>query len=167
MTIAAPNGTQPIWSFAETLPEGTAEVAIAYGDEMPSHLLLPVVPGVEAPTDLPPCPGLRGQPCRDYQAFTNRLADPQSPTDGEERPRPAAGRRQLKAARLALKASRQAVRRSPASARRSAASASGTKARTVAKSARVPAIASTNGGSRSGETELAGRLSNPGFFGSR
>ena len=86
VTIAAPGGTQPIWAFAQTMPEGTADVAIARSDDMPSQLLLPVVPGVEAPTDLPPCPGLRGEPCRDYQASTNRLADPRSLPDGGEPP---------------------------------------------------------------------------------
>ena len=34
--------------------------------------MLPVVPGVDVPTELPPCPGLRGEPCRDYQPFANR-----------------------------------------------------------------------------------------------
>jgi hypothetical protein len=29
------------------------------------------VPGEAAPTGLPPCPGLRGEPCRDYQPFAN------------------------------------------------------------------------------------------------
>ncbi len=41
---------------------------------MPSRLLLPVIPGVSAPTGLPPCPGLRGEPCRDYQPFDNQAA---------------------------------------------------------------------------------------------
>jgi uncharacterized protein len=72
VTIAAPNGTQPIWAFDQTEPEGTARVAIAYGGDMPSNLLLPVVPGVSVPSGLPPCPGLRGEPCRDYQAFANQ-----------------------------------------------------------------------------------------------
>ena len=67
VTIAAPNGTQPIWAFDQTEPEGTAQVAIAYGGETPSNLLLPVVPGLSVPTGLPPCPGLRGEPCRTYQ----------------------------------------------------------------------------------------------------
>ncbi|HET9591441.1 MAG TPA: CocE/NonD family hydrolase, partial [Solirubrobacterales bacterium] len=71
VTIAAPNGTQPIWAFDQTEPSGTAQVAIAYGGATPSSLLLPVVPGVSAPTGLPPCPGLRGEPCRDYQALAN------------------------------------------------------------------------------------------------
>jgi predicted acyl esterase len=93
VTIAAPNGTQPIWSFAQTQPEGGAEVAIAYGKDMPSGLLLPIVPGVEVSSDLPPCPGLRGQPCREYQPFANRSVDPQpsargggSPATGGEPP---------------------------------------------------------------------------------
>jgi predicted acyl esterase len=74
VTIAAPNGTQPIWAFDRTEPEGTAQVAIAYGGATPSDLLLPVVPGLGAPTGLPPCPGLRGEPCRPYQALANRPA---------------------------------------------------------------------------------------------
>jgi uncharacterized protein len=76
VTIAAPNGTQPIWAFDQTEPEGTAQVAIAHGGDTPSNILLPVVPGLSVPTALPPCPGLRGEPCRDYQAFANRPAAP-------------------------------------------------------------------------------------------
>jgi uncharacterized protein len=74
--ISAPNGDQPIWSFGETDPPGQAQVAIAYGKKTPSRLLLPVVPGGSAPTGLPPCPGLRGEPCRDYQPFQNRTTQP-------------------------------------------------------------------------------------------
>jgi uncharacterized protein len=69
--ISAPNGDQPIWSFSETVPAGQAQVAIGYGKNRPSRLELPVVPGVTAPTGLPPCPGLRGEPCRTYQPFVN------------------------------------------------------------------------------------------------
>jgi uncharacterized protein len=76
VTIAAPNGTQPIWDFEEAEPKGTSEVAIAYGKEDPSDLLLPVAPGIAVPTPLPPCPGLRGEPCRPYVPFTNRPATP-------------------------------------------------------------------------------------------
>jgi hypothetical protein len=67
VTIAAPNGDQPIWSFGETEPSGTAKIDIARSAGAPSSLVLPVVPGVSVPTGLPPCPGLRGQPCRSYQ----------------------------------------------------------------------------------------------------
>ena len=71
VTIAAPNGDQPIWSFGETQPSGTAAVSIARSKDMPSKLLLPVVP-MTVPTGLPPCPGLRGEPCRAYQPYVNR-----------------------------------------------------------------------------------------------
>jgi predicted acyl esterase len=76
VTISAPNGTQPIWSFNQTRPKGQGKVSIAYSKHMPSRLTLPVVPGVNAPTGLPPCPGLRGEPCRNYQPFANRTATP-------------------------------------------------------------------------------------------
>ena len=76
VTIAAPGGSQPIWAFADSRPKGKAKVAIAYSKKMPSKLLLPVVPGVEVPTALPPCPGLRGEPCRAYRPFANRAARP-------------------------------------------------------------------------------------------
>jgi hypothetical protein len=68
VTIAAPNGTQPIWSFGQTEPSGTATVSIAFSKTMPSSLILPVVPGVNVPTGLPPCPSLRNEPCRPYKA---------------------------------------------------------------------------------------------------
>ena len=45
VTIAAPNGSQPVWSFSETQPKGKAAVAIAFSKTMPSSLFLPVVPG--------------------------------------------------------------------------------------------------------------------------
>jgi predicted acyl esterase len=72
VTITAPNGEQPIWSFSETQPKGQGAVSIAYSRRRPSSLVLPVVRGVSVPTGLPPCPGLRGEPCRDYQPFANR-----------------------------------------------------------------------------------------------
>jgi uncharacterized protein len=66
VTVSSPNGDQPVWSFAETVPQGTAKVRIASNKKHPSRLILPLVPGVTAPTPLPPCPALRGEPCRDF-----------------------------------------------------------------------------------------------------
>jgi predicted acyl esterase len=76
VTIAAPNGSQPIWAFADTDPQGTAKVAIAYGKRTPSNLTLPVVSGLNVSSTLPPCPGLRGEPCRNYVALKNHRAQP-------------------------------------------------------------------------------------------
>jgi hypothetical protein len=72
ITITAPGGDQPIWSFGDTNPVGTASVTLAYSGTKPSRVVLPVVSGVTSSTVLPPCPGLRGEPCRSYQPFTNR-----------------------------------------------------------------------------------------------
>jgi uncharacterized protein len=72
VTIAAPNGTQPVWSFSQTQPEGTtATESVAFSPTMPSSIVLPVVPGVAVPTTLPACPSLRNEPCRSYQAYVN------------------------------------------------------------------------------------------------
>jgi predicted acyl esterase len=72
VTVSAPNGTQPVWSFDQTQPEGTtANVSIAFGPGMPAGLTLPIVPGVSVPTGLPACPSLRNEPCRTYQALAN------------------------------------------------------------------------------------------------
>ncbi len=57
VTLSAPGGDQPVWGFSETLDGGHVQVQSA-------RLALPVVPGIAVPTPLPPCPGLRGEPCR-------------------------------------------------------------------------------------------------------
>ena len=74
VTIAAPNGTQPVWSFSQTVPNGTATVSVEFSPSMPSKLVLPVVPGVQVPTALPACPSLRNEPCRTYQPLVNNVA---------------------------------------------------------------------------------------------
>ena len=70
--VSAPGGDQPTWAFAEAKPNGTPWVAVAHSREQRSRLVLPVVDGIEAPAALPPCPGLRGQPCREYAPLDNR-----------------------------------------------------------------------------------------------
>jgi predicted acyl esterase len=73
ITVTAPGGDQPVWAFDDTTPaRGTAKVTIAHTSSMPSRLILPVVPGIAAPTPLPACPALRGEPCRPYVPFANQ-----------------------------------------------------------------------------------------------
>ncbi len=88
VTIAAPNGAQPVWSFSQSVPTGKSTVAIAYSSIQPSTLVLPVIPGSSAPAPLPPCPSLRNQPCRPYVALVN-AAGPA--TNGVPAPRVEAG----------------------------------------------------------------------------
>jgi uncharacterized protein len=72
VTVAAPNGTQPVWSFSQTQPPGTtSNLQVLFSPTKPSSLILPIVPGVSVPTEEPPCPSLRNEPCRAYQAFVN------------------------------------------------------------------------------------------------
>ena len=74
ITVSAPGGDQPTWAFGDLVPGvgRRATVRVAYSTSMPSRLVLPVVPGVAVPTGLPPCPGLRGEPCRPYEPLVNR-----------------------------------------------------------------------------------------------
>ena len=75
LTIAAPNGVQPIWSFSHPIPAlgKTSKVWVAFSKSMPSSLVLPVVP-MKVPTGLPACPSLRNEPCRPYVPFKNQTA---------------------------------------------------------------------------------------------
>jgi predicted acyl esterase len=60
VTLGPPRGDQPVWAFANTEPKtGTADVQLAGGT-----LTLPAVDGIDVPSALPACPGLRGEPCR-------------------------------------------------------------------------------------------------------
>jgi hypothetical protein len=72
VTIAAPNGAQPVWSFNQTQPAGTtATVSLTFSPTKAASLILPIVPGVSVPTAQPACPSLRNEPCRSYQAYVN------------------------------------------------------------------------------------------------
>jgi uncharacterized protein len=66
ISVEAPGGDRTRWAFDTPLTGGSVENEVAHTAGMPSRLVLPVVPGVVPPPDLPACPGLRGQPCRSY-----------------------------------------------------------------------------------------------------
>jgi len=77
VVVSAPGGDQPTWAFARTTtdPEGKPWVAVAHSKRYASRLVLPVTGGVQVPTGLPECPGLRGQPCRSYEPAANAPFD--------------------------------------------------------------------------------------------
>jgi len=64
VVVDAPGGSRPRWKFEALEPEHETTVRIAHGGEHASRVVLPVVDGVDVPTLYPPCPSLRGQPCR-------------------------------------------------------------------------------------------------------
>jgi putative CocE/NonD family hydrolase len=74
ISIEPPGGDRPLWQFQALDLQATVD--IARSAVHPSSIVLPVIPNVEVPTGLPPCPGLRGQPCRPYVALTNAPAAP-------------------------------------------------------------------------------------------
>jgi predicted acyl esterase len=74
IAVNTPGGDQPTWAY-ELLPTspGTRHL-VGTGGVAASSVALPVVSGVPVPTALPPCPSLRGQPCRSAPAIVNVVA---------------------------------------------------------------------------------------------
>jgi len=66
VTIEAPGGDKTRWAFDTPATGGAVLDEISRTRDKPSRLMLPVIRNVEPPPTLPPCPGLRGQPCRTY-----------------------------------------------------------------------------------------------------
>jgi predicted acyl esterase len=68
VTITAPGGDRPVWAFATPATGGHVEDTIELGA---SALVLSVLQDVTPPDPQPPCPSLRGEPCRKYVAAQN------------------------------------------------------------------------------------------------
>ena len=72
ISIEAPGGDRTRWTFDTPATHGGVENTIALGGNHASRIVLPIVPNSpDAPAELPPCPGLRGQPCRAYVPASN------------------------------------------------------------------------------------------------
>ena len=71
LTIDTPGGTRPDWRFGLKRFPGPVTHTIAHSATYPSSVTLPLIAMPAAPTGLPPCPGLRGQACRDYAPYVN------------------------------------------------------------------------------------------------
>jgi predicted acyl esterase len=71
VSIDTPGGVRADWRFAnKTFPE-MVKYGIAHDAAHPSKIVLPRLAGVPVPTSAPPCPSLRGQPCRDWVQSVN------------------------------------------------------------------------------------------------
>src|SRR5262249_37338402 len=72
ISIEAPGGDRTRWAFDTPPTQGHVRHEISRTQARPSCLVLPVLGDVDGvPPALPPCPGLRGQPCRSYVAASN------------------------------------------------------------------------------------------------
>ena len=64
ITVEAPGGNRPFWTFADLPANGSVVNEVAHSVGHASKVVLPVIPNASAPTAAPPCGTLRGQPCR-------------------------------------------------------------------------------------------------------
>ena len=71
LTIEAPGGDRTRWAFDTYPTNGLVVNDVARTKTQPSRVVLPVLRKVVAPSSPPPCPGLRGQPCRTYVPASN------------------------------------------------------------------------------------------------
>ncbi|HEY4055771.1 MAG TPA: CocE/NonD family hydrolase C-terminal non-catalytic domain-containing protein, partial [Kofleriaceae bacterium] len=74
ISVDTPGATRATWTYKLLTFATGATIDIGSSATHPSSFDLPFVSGVTAPTTLPPCPSLRGQPCHAYQAYTNTPA---------------------------------------------------------------------------------------------
>jgi putative CocE/NonD family hydrolase len=71
ITVEAPGGDRPFWAFDTLTPPLDQRVSVGYGPAAPSHVVLPLASGSAGITPFPPCPSLRGEPCRTFVPFPN------------------------------------------------------------------------------------------------
>jgi predicted acyl esterase len=69
IVIDTPGGTRALWKFDVLQDPPGTQIQIGTGAGHASRVVLPVIPNVSVPAGLPPCPSLRGQPCRPYTAL--------------------------------------------------------------------------------------------------
>lgn len=75
LTIDTPGFSTAAWQFANVEFETGPTIDIGHDAEHPSSVALPLVTGIEVPTEMPACDALRGQPCRDYIPLENFAAE--------------------------------------------------------------------------------------------
>jgi predicted acyl esterase len=69
LTLQAPGGDRPEWTFDTPTGDQAATVRIAHNRRRPSRVVLPVLPvNPTLATSPAPCPSLRAEPCRTYVA---------------------------------------------------------------------------------------------------
>ena len=71
ISVEAPGGDRTRWAFDTFDTNGTVVNDVSWSHSSASRLVLPVVRTPPVPATLPPCPGLRGQPCRTYTPAEN------------------------------------------------------------------------------------------------
>ncbi len=76
MSVHTPGGDRPRWTYILSEGQDGAVFDVGHSVATPSRLVLPTTELISGyPQELPPCPGLRGQPCREFAEYTNTPTD--------------------------------------------------------------------------------------------
>ena len=71
VSVDTPGASRAEWKFILADLDDQVRHSVAHSSERPSSVALPVVSGIDVPTERPACNALRGQPCRDYVSLDN------------------------------------------------------------------------------------------------
>ncbi|MFV0316525.1 MAG: CocE/NonD family hydrolase [Microthrixaceae bacterium] len=75
LSVHTPGGDRPRWSYILRDGQEGATFDVGHSKATPSRLMLPVTTSITGyPEVLPPCPSLRGQPCRTFVDYANTPA---------------------------------------------------------------------------------------------
>lgn len=74
ISIDTPGGSRAEWFFALKVFPTPVTYEIGHDVEHQTSVVLPIIPGVAVPAELPPCPSLRGQQCRSHAVYANTSA---------------------------------------------------------------------------------------------
>ncbi|MCP4437221.1 MAG: CocE/NonD family hydrolase [Actinomycetia bacterium] len=75
LSVHTPGGDRVRWAYILADGQEGASFDVAHNAEMASRLVLPVTSSITGyPAELPPCPGLRAQPCREFADYLNTPA---------------------------------------------------------------------------------------------
>src|SRR5690606_33175487 len=74
LMISAPGRNHGTWEFEAPPYDAPPTFLVGRGGDRASFLMMPTVAGVPVAEGLPPCPSLRGQPCREYRPVANTVA---------------------------------------------------------------------------------------------
>ena len=75
MAVTTPGRNFGTWEFEAPAYDSPPSFELGRGAGRSTALVLAEIPGLTVPPGLPPCPSLRGQPCRDYVPSPNTPAD--------------------------------------------------------------------------------------------
>lgn len=76
IAVDTPGDSRARWQFALKEFPGEVRYDIGHSSAYPSSVVLPVLKGATTAAPLPPCPSLRGQPCRDLLPIANTPSAP-------------------------------------------------------------------------------------------